>query len=126
MYTEYLYEWLNNCLDFGITEANFWEMTLAEINRALASKKRQLENEQRIQASFDYILADMIGRSVSRVYSSSNRMPDISTMYPTLFDSEEIQHQKQVKKDELSALRFKQFVAHHNSKNNGGAIVNDG
>ena len=37
-------------------------------------------------------------------------MPDISEQYPSLFDSVEIQEQKQKKKDELSALRFKLFA----------------
>ena len=91
-------------------------MTLAEINRALNSKKRQIESEERKQASFDYILADLIGKSISRLYSSSNRMPDIAEAYPSLFDSEEVKQQKQSKLNELSAIRFKQFANSHNKK----------
>ena len=93
-------------------------MTIAELDRLIESKKRIQKREQQDKASFDYILADLIGRSVARLYSSSARMPEISAAYPTLFDSEEIQEKKQEKKDELSTLRFKQFAQSYNKKFN--------
>lgn len=91
-------------------------MTIAELDRLIESKKRIQKREQQDKASFDYILADLIGRSMARLYSSSARMPEISAAYPTLFDSEEIQEKKQEKKNELSALRFKQFAQAYNKK----------
>ena len=72
-------------------------MTIAELDRLIESKKRIQKREQQDKASFDYILADLIGRSMARLYSSSARMPEISAAYPTLFDSEEIQEKKQEK-----------------------------
>ena len=93
-------------------------MTIAELERLIESKKRIQKREQQDKASFDYILADLVGRSIARIYSSSTRMPEISAAYPTLFDSEEIQEKKQEKKDELSALRFKQFAQAYNKKFN--------
>jgi hypothetical protein len=91
-------------------------MTLAELNRAIESKQRMKTLADKERATFDYTLAELIGRSISRIYSSSARYPDISEVYPTLFDSEEIQEQKQEQKDKLSALRFRQFAQAHNSK----------
>lgn len=91
-------------------------MTIAELERLIESKKRIQKREQQDKAAFDYILADLMGRSYARIYSSSARMPEISAAYPTLFDSEEIQEQKQLRKDELSALRFKQFAQAYNNK----------
>ena len=91
-------------------------MTLAELDRAIESKKRVQKAEAQEKASFDYILADLIGRSISRIDSSSNQIPDISEIYPTLFDSQELEEKKSAKKAELSALRFKQF-AHSYNKN---------
>ena len=93
-------------------------MTIAELDRLIERKKRIQKREQQDKASFDYILADLIGRSIARLYSSSAHMPEISEAYPTLFDSEEIQEKKQEKKDELSALRFKQFAQSYNKKFN--------
>lgn len=76
-----------------------------------------MERERaREKASFDYILGDLIGRSIARIYNSSARYPEISDVYPSLYVAEEIQEAKQEKKAELSALRFKQFAASYNKK----------
>lgn len=93
-------------------------MTIAELERAIDSKKRLYISTTKEKAAFDYTLAELIGRSVARIYSSTTKMPDISEVYPTLFDSQEIQEQKTQKKAELSALRFKQFATSFNSKFN--------
>ena len=82
----------------------------------MESKKRMAKVRAQEKASFDYILADLIGRSMARIYNSSNTYPEISTAYPTLFDSKEIEEQKQAKLAELSALRFKQFASSYNQK----------
>ena len=111
-----MYKWLEAALDYGITEDQFWNMTIAELERAINSKRRVQKLEAQEKAAYHYILADLIGKSVARVYSSTIAMPDISEAYPTLFDSIEIQEKKQEKKDELSALRFRQFADAHNNK----------
>lgn len=91
-------------------------MTLAELQRALESKKRMLVVSQKERATFDYTLADLIGRSVARIYNSANKMPDIGTVYPSLFDMEEIENLKAQKQAELSALRFRQFADSFNKR----------
>lgn len=91
-------------------------MTLAELERALNSKRRVEKERLQEKASFDYILADLIGRSVARIHSSANHMPEISEVYPTLFDSAEIQEKKIEKQAELSELRFKLFAKSYNEK----------
>lgn len=118
MFSDYVHKWLANALDYGISEAEFWDMTIAELNRAVESRKRMMKLEAQERASFDYILADLIGRSVARLHSSANQMPQISDIYPTIFDSAEMEAQRQKKRDELSALRFKQFTQSFNSKFN--------
>jgi len=96
-------------------------MTLAELERAILSKRRMEKIRAQERASYDYILADLIGRSVARLQSSSNKMPEISAAYPTLFDAQEIEEKKAEKKAELSALRFKLFANAFNEKFNKGA-----
>ena len=91
-------------------------MTIAELIRLIDSKKRILKEQEKKQASFDYTLADLIGRSVARIHSSSNNIPDIAEMYPDLFNSKELEEQRNIKKAQLSALRFKQFANAHNTK----------
>lgn len=91
-------------------------MTLAEVNRAAESKIRITKIEDKKKASFDYMLADLIGRSVSRIYSSAGKMPSLSEAYPSLFDKEEEQQTIQAKKAELTILRFKQFANSYNKR----------
>lgn len=91
-------------------------MTLAELERAIDSKKRVIIQEQKQKATFDYALADLIGRSVARIHSSTNTMPKISDIYPTLFSNEEVEENIQAKKDEVSALRFKLFANSFNDR----------
>ena len=95
-------------------------MSVAELERAIESKKRIEKQRAQERASYDYILADLIGRSVARVYSSANNMPQINEVYPTIFDTEEIEAQQSARRDELSALRFRQFALSHNTKLKGG------
>lgn len=91
-------------------------MTLPEVLRAVESRKRVQEAEAKERATFDYILADLIGRSVARIHSSANHYPTLAEAYPDLFNSAEVEETVQARKDELSALRFKQFVNAHNNK----------
>ena len=95
-------------------------MTLAELERLIESKKRIKKRQDQEKASFDYVLADLVGRSISRIYSSTAKMPELSEAYPTFFDSVEIQEKKQERKAELSALRFRQFAQAYNKKRGGG------
>lgn len=91
-------------------------MTVAELERAIHSKQRVQKVKAQEQASYDYILAELIGRSVARIYSSANKMPEISEVYPSLFDSQEIEAKRSAAKAELSALRFKQFANSFNKR----------
>lgn len=91
-------------------------MTFAELPRRIESAKRVRKAQAQERASFDYALADLIGRSVSRIYQANNTMPSLYDAYPSLFDSEEIEVQRQNRAAELSAARFRQFADMHNKK----------
>lgn len=77
-----------------------------------------MKQEAQERASFDYILADLIGRSVGRIYSSTAKIPEIADAYPSLFSEKQIEENRAAKKAELSALRFKQFADSFNKKFN--------
>lgn len=118
LFTDHADQWLENVLDWGISEQQFWTSTLAELTRLIESKKRIQKREAQEKASYDYILADLIGRSIARIHSSANKLPELAEVYPTLFDAEEAQEKRQEKKDELSVLRFKQFAQSYNKQFN--------
>lgn len=120
MFSDVVFRWLDDALDVGITESDFWNMTIAELDRAYKSKRRTMKIKAQEQASFDYILADLIGRSISRLYASSNKLPEISEVYPSLFAEKEIEEQKAIKQAEISAIRFRQFANSFNKRFTGG------
>lgn len=107
---------LDNALDIGINELTFWDMTPAEVIRAIESFNRVTKIKAQEKASYDYIQAQLIVKGVSICLGDKSTFPTIQEAYPTLFDDviqaqeEEIQRRK----DELSALRFKQFAQSYN------------
>lgn len=93
-------------------------MTISELIRAVESKKRIEKKQAQEQATHNYILANLIGVSVGRIYSNSTKYPEIYEVFPQLFDMPQSDEEKQNKQDELSALRFKLFVNSFNEKMN--------
>lgn len=96
-------------------------MTIAELIRLVDSKKRTQLEAAKERAIYDYTLADLVGRSIGRLYSSANKYPTIADAYPSLFTTEEVDNILVEKKDTLSALRFKQFAQAYNDKNKEAA-----
>ena len=95
-------------------------MTIAEVSRYFDSKKRTEERKAREKASYDYILGDLIGKSVARIYNKSCRYPEVYEAYPNLFESQEILEKRKEQQTQLSILRFKQFAKYHNDNLGGG------
>lgn len=107
-------------MDLGISEKEFWEMTFAELERALESKQRTIRAQERKQASYDYILGDLIGRSFARLYNKSSKYPPINEVYPSLFTKEEVEAQYQEMKQKQMIARFRSFATAHNTTFEGG------
>ena len=111
---------LDIALEINISELDFWDMTIAEVNRAAAAYNKRKHREQQELASADYTLASTIGKYFSVVMSGKGKPPSLQEVYPDLFD-DLLEQQEQAmaeKKAELSALRFKQFSHFHNSRFN--------
>ena len=113
---------LDTALDCEITEFQFWEMTFAELDRAVKSKNRRDKQQAQEKASFDYILANLIIKGVSKALGDKSEYPSIEAAYPGIFDdiAEERKAKVEEQKMNLSALRFKQFAQSYNEsfKNN--------
>ena len=95
-------------------------MTLAELERSFKSKQRQIKAQEQKQASFDYMLADLIGRSVARIYNSSNKYPTIETVYTNVFTEEDRKAAQTQRNKQRFIAGLQQFAQTHNSKEFGG------
>lgn len=94
-------------------------MTLAELKRAIESKVRVEKHKAQQRALFDYIQADLMGRSVGRfLVGSEVEYPTPEEAYSSLFeDKAKTKEEEKIRKiDELSAARFRQFANLHNKK----------
>ena len=107
---------LNNALDYGITEQEFWDMTFAELDRMVASKQRMEKFKAREKAVYDYIHASLIGKAFASCMDNKAKFPEVYEAYPSLFNDEEFKAQREEINNQLSALRFKQFASSHNRR----------
>lgn len=112
-----IYKYLDIALDCGIKEADFWDMTLAELERYLLSWQRKDKQKSQEKAAYDYILAALIGKNVASYFGDVS-IPEMTEVYSHLFQDQAKakQEEKQKAKAELSALRFKQFATSFNKQ----------
>lgn len=115
-FNDYLFELLDVALDCGIKEFEFWDMTLDEVIRAITSKQRVEKRKAEENAMRDYILANLIGISVSRIYSNDNEFPMLYEVYPHIFNKEEIEQATFKNKTIESAEKFTNFALSFNKK----------
>lgn len=110
-------ELLQPAINLGLPEREFWEMTVAEIQRFMKGAEWQFKTK----AQFDYMLGNLIGISVARVISKDATYPPIEEVYPTLFEKpsqEDIQRAEEEKKVTNSTNRFLEFAMKHNAQFN--------
>lgn len=111
---------LNNALDIGIKEAEFWEMTMGEIERAVDSFRRTHQAQLKQRASMDYTLAGIIGLYVAQSFGGSGgvEIPTLEQCYPSLFEEEVKEKEQKIEENKmiLSEIRLRQFSQQHNQK----------
>ena len=90
-------------------------MTVAEIDRFMKGAEYRIK----LDAQFDYMLANLIGVSVARIISKDATYPPIEKVYPTLFEApsqEEVQREEEEKLVTNSTNRFLEFAMKHNKQ----------
>ena len=109
---------LENVLDYGISEADFWDMTIGEIDRMARSKIRVKKMEAQERATYDYIQAALIVKGVGITLGSKEDFPLLEEVYPDIFPDlvEKKQELAKEQKQLLSTIRFKQFAQAYNKK----------
>lgn len=108
---------LDNALDWGLSEHEFWNMTIGELERFTASQQRLEKHRLKERATFDYTLAMLIGRAIAGS-DESNPFPELYEVYPKLFEDDlrRIEEEQSAQQAQLSAIRFIQFAESFNKK----------
>jgi hypothetical protein len=107
-------------LEIGVSELEFWDMTIAECNRLIIAYNKRQKKASQERACADYMLATVLTKNISVVLSGKGQMPTLREAYPELFDEliQEEEEKMAEKKATLSALRFKQFAQSYNERFN--------
>lgn len=106
---------LIKCLEADITEEFFWNSTYGEMLRYMKAYSNRIQRERQDRAFFDYQLSNLIGISVSRLFSSDGSFPDIHDAYPGIFtppSQEEKMNQEAMK----MKARMIEYTEHHNAQ----------
>lgn len=103
-------------MDIGLSEREFWRMTLAELMHYFQSRKRQIERDRKERATFDYIQARIIGAVFAATQDRRNKVPTLEEAYAELFDTPEERQRRADREAELFAARFIQFAQAHNER----------
>ena len=93
-------------------------MTPGEVGRAIESNNRIVKLEAQERATFDYIQANLIVKGFSITMGGKGNYPSIEEAYPTIFEDllQKQEEKIQEKKEELSAIRFRQFAESFNDR----------
>ena len=108
-------ELLIKCLEAGITEEFFWKSTYGEMLRYMKAYSNILLRERQDKASFDYQLSNLIGISVSRLFSSDSKFPEIYDAYPSIFEPPSEEELAMAEAMKMKA-RMIEYTEHHNAK----------
>lgn len=106
---------LDVAVKLGIKEFDFWEMTMAEVQRELEAIQFRKEIPNKDKAYFDYMQAQLIAIGIG-CSINGGEFPKIQEVYSSLFVVNE--EALQAEKDEISAIRFRQFAELHNKQLN--------
>lgn len=114
-----------NAIDIGFE--GFWEKPLRDLDlfeKAYAQRRR---TELQLKARMEYNNQMVLGSVISKVINGSGSIPELETLYPTLFDKKEgtisAEHDTDLQRRVAGFKAFAQvFNLQHNKKRGG---VND-
>lgn len=90
------------CMKYGMNINAFYSYTIAEIKSYINSRIERENESFKNQAILYYKLADLIGASVSRLFSKQAKYPKIEKVFPGIFEEEKIDPAEQYKADLFS------------------------
>lgn len=123
---------LKKSIQFGLTEKQFYSMTLAEVIRFSESIEPQRIRQLKEQALMDYTHAELIALNVGCLLSKKAKVPMMEDVYAHLYTDDELQKMKASREEhkQQQATQTMKFgmlawVEAMNAKNNRGKDTAD-
>lgn len=85
---------LNRISQYGLTEEQFYRLTVGEIKRLAESYHLEEKEHFKRQAEMDYIQSNLIASNVSTIFSNKNKILSFEEVYGHLFTEDEIEKMK--------------------------------
>lgn len=112
-------DYLLVCLELGLTESQFNNMTLAEVKRYIDTYEKKRTRELKEQAMIEYITCDLMATSIGRLLSKDVKYPTFIDAFSNLFTEEEIEQIEEERakaKYEQTIARMKAMAQAHNER----------
>ena len=112
---------LKVCLEAGMDENEFWDSTYREVINYMNAYRDRREIAFKDTITANLILGDLVGISVSRLFSKEAKYPSVLEMFPKLFGEEGEKMLKEQKEKELNErikANMLAWGAHFKAKNN--------
>ena len=104
------------CLVAGVSEADFWLMTIGEAARACDA----YADRRKDQAYFAYTNAMAVGAFIASMFNKSQKTPTIEEIYPELFPKdEEAQMEAQIDRSAANFMKFANAINERFQNGNG-------
>lgn len=114
-YENIILELLDGALKSGIKESEFWDMTIAEIERQAEANNWRLEQDRKERAELVYMAPQLIGLQIARIFAKNPpEYPQIYDVFPHLFEEEIVEETKQQQRVNASYANFMKFAQHYN------------
>lgn len=95
----------DKALECGMDEDKYWNSTYGEVVRRIIAYSNKLKSDIKLSLRSAHLTADLVGVSVARLLDSEIKFPDITEMYPGLFEEEIKELEILKEKQELEKLK---------------------
>ena len=99
----------DKALECGMDEDKFWNSTYGEVIRYIIAYNNKLKYDIKMSLRASHLTADLVGISVARLLNSEVKYPEITEMYPELFEEES--KQLEVIKEQERLIKLKENFA---------------
>ncbi len=92
-------------VECGMDEDKYWNSTFGEVARYIQAYNNKLRTDIKMSLRASHLTADLVATSVARLLDSDVKLPDITEMYPDLFEDEIKELEAIKEKERLNKLK---------------------